>query len=93
MTLVAFCVGNILGTQTFQHTEAPGYDSGKISIMATLSVLCVVIVCLRLSNDRLNRKKEREVRARGDQERDELREKMAFADQTDQQTPCFRYTH
>ena len=31
LTLVAFCLGNILGTQTFQDKEAPGYRSGKVS--------------------------------------------------------------
>ncbi|OCK90314.1 MFS general substrate transporter [Cenococcum geophilum 1.58] len=37
LTLVSFAVGNILGTQTFQQKQAPGYISGKISIIATLS--------------------------------------------------------
>jgi ACS family allantoate permease-like MFS transporter len=59
MTLIAFCVGNILGTQTFQVSQAPGYIGGKISIMVTLT--CQIFVCfaLRFCNDRLNKTKRR----------------------------------
>ena len=93
LTLVAFCVGNILGTQTFQASEAPGYISGKISIVATLSALCFVVVALRLYNDWLNRKNEKALSAMSEGERTELREKMAFADQTDRKNIFFKYTH
>jgi len=93
MTLVSFAVGNILGTQTFQQKQAPGYISGKISIIATLSALCFVIVALRLYNDWLNRKNERELAGMSEAEKNELREKMAFADQTDRKNVFFKYTH
>ncbi|EOD49168.1 putative mfs general substrate transporter protein [Neofusicoccum parvum UCRNP2] len=93
LTLVAFCTGNILGTQTFQSKEAPGYDSGKISIMACLSASCLVVVALRMYNGRLNKKKEAELAAMEPEEREALREKMAFADETDRRNPFFRYTH
>jgi hypothetical protein len=93
LTLVAFAVGNILGTQTFQAKEAPGYISGKISIAATLGALCFIILLLRWHNDHLNRKNERILVDMNEAEKDELREKMAFADQTDRKNPFFRYTH
>ncbi|KAG8533541.1 uncharacterized protein KY384_001281 [Bacidia gigantensis] len=93
LTLVAFCVGNILGTQTFQDKEAPGYKSGKVSIVATLSVLCVVVVVMRLYNDHLNRKNHKILGDMNETEREALREKMAFADQTDRHNPFFVYTH
>ena len=93
LTLISFCLGNILGTQTFQATQAPGYISGKISIVATLSALCFVIVGLRFYNDWLNRKNERALAEMGEAEKDELREKMAFADQTDRRNVFFKYTH
>ena len=59
LTMVSFATGNILGTQTFQAKEAPGYVSGKISIIATLSALCFMIMILRWYNGMLNRKNER----------------------------------
>ncbi len=93
MTLIAFCVGNILGTQTFQAKEAPGYISGKISIIATLSALCFVVVVMRVWNDWLNRKNQRALAMMSEDEKDELREKMAFADQTDRSNVFFVYTH
>ena len=93
LTLVSFAVGNILGTQTFQAKQAPGYISGKISIIATLGVLCFVILVLRWYNDRLNKQNEKKLAEISDDEQTELREKMAFADQTDRKNPFFKYTH
>lgn len=93
LTLVVFAVGNILRTQTFQAYQAPGYISGKISIAATLGALCFIILLLRWHNDRLNKKNEGILADMNEAEKDELREKMAFADQTDRKNPFFRYTH
>ncbi|PVH79247.1 MFS transporter [Cadophora sp. DSE1049] len=93
LTMVSFATGNILGTQTFQAKEAPGYISGKISIIATLSALCFVIMILRWYNGMLNRKNEKILEGMSEDQKAELREKMAFADQTDRKNPFFRYTH
>jgi ACS family allantoate permease-like MFS transporter len=93
LTLVSFALGNILGTQTFQQKEAPGYISGKIAIIATLGALCFVIVGLRLMNDRLNRINRQKLAEMGEDEKVEMREKMAFADQTDRDNVFFVYTH
>jgi len=93
MTLVSFAVGNIVGAETFQNSEAPGYISGKASIVATLAALCLVIMVLRFYNDRLNKKNERIVAAMTEEERQETKERLAFADLTDLKNPFFRYTH
>ena len=116
LTLVAFCVGNILGTQTFQDKEAPGYRSGKvglsspflssphrihppltsqkqISIIATLAALCLVVITLRLYNDKLNRRNASALAGMDESERERLREKTAFADRTDRGNVFFEYTH
>ncbi|KAL1620671.1 hypothetical protein SLS54_006027 [Diplodia seriata] len=93
LTLVAFCTGNVLGTQTFRSDEAPGYASGKISIMACLAASCVVVVVLRMYNGWLNKRKDEVLAAMEDGEREVLRERMAFADETDRKNPFFRYTH
>ena len=92
LTLVAFCLGNILGTQTFQDSEAPGYKSGKISIMATLVAQIFVCIALRLSNDRLNKQNKRKVEEMSEGEREILKEKLAYADVTDRENPFFVYT-
>lgn len=93
LTLISFAVGNILGTQTFRTAEAPGYISGKISIIATLAALCFVILILRFYNDWLNKKNAKVLGSMSAEEQAELREKMAFADQTDRKNPFFLYTH
>jgi ACS family allantoate permease-like MFS transporter len=93
LTLISFAVGNILGTQTFQAKQAPGYISGKISIIATLGALCFVILVLRWYNDMLNKKNRRALEGMSEGEKEELREKMAFADQTDRRNVFFVYTH
>lgn len=93
LTMICFAVGNILGTQTFQAKEAPGYISGKISIVATLCALLIVIIGLRLYNDRLNKQNEKILAEMDEGERATLKEKLAFADMTDRKNPFFRYTH
>lgn len=93
LTLVSFATGNILGTQTFQAKQAPGYISGKISIIATLGALCFVVLILRWYNDMLNKKNEKTLEGMSEEEKMELKEKMAFADQTDRKNPFFKYTH
>jgi len=92
LTLVCFAVGNILGTQTFQAKEAPGYISGKISIVATLSALCFVIMILRWLNLRLNKKNAATLAGMSEEERMDLKNKMAFADRSDKDNPFFVYT-
>lgn len=93
MVLVSFAVGNILGTQTFQASQAPGYIGGKISIIVTLGLLCFAIVVLRLLNDRLNRKNQQKLAGMSEEEKATLQEKMAFADRTDLENTFFVYTH
>lgn len=93
LTMVNFCLGNILGAQTFQQKEAPGYISGKISIIATLGCLCCFILVLRFWNDRLNKRNLRILEGMSEERKVDLKEKMAFADQTDRANPFFKYTH
>lgn len=93
LTLVAFALGNILGTQTFQSKQAPGYISGKISIIATLSVLCFLVFVLRWYNGRLNAQNKRILEEMGEDEKARTREMLAFADKTDRRNPFFLYTH
>ncbi|XP_006454014.1 hypothetical protein AGABI2DRAFT_196678 [Agaricus bisporus var. bisporus H97] len=98
LTLVAFSVGNIVGTEIFQPKDAPGYIPGKIAIMILLSVQLGVSLLLRWINVRLNKKKIAAVedmkRKKGWTDEDVQRErnKHAFADLTDKENPYFLYT-
>ena len=93
LTLVAFCLGNILGTQTFQASQAPGYIGGKISIMVCLSLQIVVCFILRYCNDQLNNKNRDLLAGMSEEEKDRLRDTLAYADETDRKNPFFVYTH
>ncbi|EXJ77030.1 hypothetical protein A1O3_10187 [Capronia epimyces CBS 606.96] len=93
LTLVGFCTGNILGTQTFQESEAPGYKSGKIAIVACLTAQVVVCFALRYCNDRLNKKNRRILESMGEEDKMLLGETLAYSDETDLRNPFFRYTH
>ncbi|KAJ7047446.1 MFS general substrate transporter [Mycena alexandri] len=97
-TLVSFAVGNIIGTQIFQPSDAPDYIPGKIAIMVLLTVQLGVSWLLRWINLRLNIKKRAklaEIKAQNgwtDEDVQREREKHAFADLTDKQNPYFIYT-
>ncbi|KAL9057110.1 MAG: hypothetical protein Q9162_002544 [Coniocarpon cinnabarinum] len=93
LTMVSFCVGNILGTQTFQDDQAPGYIGGKASIIATLVASILSVLTLRFCNDWLNKKKRRELESMDESAREEARERSAFSDMTDRQNLFFVYTH
>ena len=93
LTMVSFCVGNIIGAQTFQERQAPGYISGKASIIATLCVCIISVLALRFWNDWLNKKKARELEGLSEEAKEELREKSAFSDMTDKKNVFFVYTH
>ncbi|KAL2434712.1 putative transporter [Exophiala dermatitidis] len=93
LTLVGFCVGNVLGTQTFQQSEAPGYKSGKIAIVACLTAQVFVCFALRYCNDRLNVRNRANLENMSDQDKVLAREKLAYSDETDLKNPFFVYTH
>jgi len=93
LTLVGFCTGNILGTQTFQASEAPAYTSGKIAIVACLTAQVCVCFVLRYCNDRLNKKNKQALADMSEEEKSIVREKLAYSDETDLRNPFFVYTH
>ncbi|PFH48425.1 hypothetical protein AMATHDRAFT_149931 [Amanita thiersii Skay4041] len=98
MTLVAFCIGNVIGAETFLPKDAPAYIPGKIAIMVLLIVQLFICFLLRWVNLRLNAKKkariEEEKARRGwtDEDIQRERDKHAFADLTDKENIYFVYT-
>ncbi|KAJ2985139.1 hypothetical protein NUW54_g10250 [Trametes sanguinea] len=91
LTLAAFCVANIVGTETFLPKDAPGYLPGKISILVLLSAQVLLCFLIRWVNGWMNRNKRRHVeelkRVNGwtDDDVRRERERAAFADLTDKQ--------
>ena len=91
MTLATFGLGNIIGTEIFQPSDAPDYLPGKISILVLLSSQLFVCLLLRWINLRLNKKKKafvealKEANGWTDEDVQREREKHAFLDLTDKQ--------
>ncbi|KAI0721897.1 MFS general substrate transporter [Cerioporus squamosus] len=98
MTLAAFCVANIVGTETFLPKDAPDYLPGKISILVLLSAqlaLCFIIRWVNLWMNRKKRKALEELKHRNGWTEEDMRrerERAAFKDMTDKQNPFFEYT-
>ncbi|KAI0698936.1 MFS general substrate transporter [Cytidiella melzeri] len=98
MTLASFCIGNIVGAETFLPKDAPNYIPGKTAILILLSVSFFLCFVLRFLNMRLNAKKRRgiaELKERNrwtDQDIERERQRHAFLDMTDKENPYFLYT-
>ncbi|KAG1779834.1 MFS general substrate transporter [Suillus placidus] len=91
LTMIFFCVGNIIGTEIFQPKDAPAYIPGKAAIMILLSTQIGVAFLLRHINVKLNIKRraiiEEIKREKGwtDDDVQKEKERRAFADMTDKQ--------
>ncbi|KAL4891783.1 allantoate permease [Aspergillus ambiguus] len=87
ITLMAFCLGNILGPLTFRTKDEPDYIPAKIAVVATLSVAIFFVILLKAYYMWENHK--RDARGQGL----EHKENSEFLDLTDKQNLEFRYKH
>ncbi|KAF2457743.1 putative MFS allantoate transporter [Lineolata rhizophorae] len=88
MYLVAYCVGNIIGPQTFRADEAPRYVSGEVTIIVCWSLCVLDIVFIWWYCRHMNRKKEAIRNAPGYVKL----ENQEWLDLTDRENPEFVYT-
>lgn len=82
--LMSFCLGNIIGPETFQDKDAPGYIPAKVTIVVTLAVAIILTATLVGLYKKENRRRDRA----GVQE---LPQDYEFLDLTDKQNQNFRY--
>lgn len=91
MTLAAFCIGNIIGSETFLPKDAPNYIPGKLAILILLCASFVLCFVIRWVNIRLNVKKRKHIlemkERNGWTDEDLVKEKQhhAFLDMTDKE--------
>ncbi|KAI9730684.1 MAG: hypothetical protein M1834_005652 [Cirrosporium novae-zelandiae] len=83
--LMAFCLGNIIGPETFRDKDKPEYTPAKIAIVATCAIAIVFTIILRFVLAAEN--KRRDQKHMGDQHK----ENQEFLDMTDKENPEFRY--
>jgi hypothetical protein len=91
LTLVAFCVGNLIGPQMFQANDAPHYNQAKIALIVIMSALSVFSIFLRQLIIWENTKRDREQEALSSDEYSDR--DLAFADLTDIENRKFRYLY
>ncbi|KAF3994086.1 hypothetical protein FT663_00106 [Candidozyma haemuli var. vulneris] len=87
--LIGYCVGNLVGPQTFRAEQAPDYIGAKLAMVICSAVTSVFLVWVWIIMARENKK--RDANADSDNEFDKI-ENHEFADLTDKENPSFRYT-
>lgn len=85
LTLMAFCLGNIIGPQLFQTSDAPSYTPAKVVLL--VAVILVVVFQLMLRQLMVAENKKR------DAEGAIPRESNDFHDLTDIENREFRYVY
>lgn len=88
--LIGYCVGNIVGPQTFISNQAPSYTGGKISFVVCDCVTLVLIAATYFNYWYSNKKKEKDLLIMKDGKFSNI-ENHEFADMTDKENPYFRY--
>ncbi|KAJ5910817.1 major facilitator superfamily domain-containing protein [Penicillium subrubescens] len=86
-----FCVGNIIGPQTFQDRDAPEYRPAKISVLATQAAAAVLAVVLFAYYIKENRRRERLQNSNGGE--DPISDEAAWGGLTDKENQSFRYVY
>ncbi|CEP62627.1 allantoate permease family MFS transporter LALA0_S05e09846g [Lachancea lanzarotensis] len=88
--LVGYCVGNIVGPQTFRASQSPNYSGAKIAMLVSFATGDICIALMYWLNKRDNHAR--------DKKREELGvdyaepKNLEFADLTDKENPAFRYS-
>lgn len=86
--LISYCVGNLIGPQTFLDNEKPGYKTATTCMVAFSSASLVALVALYASYKIENKKRDQKMAL----SQHEYIENMEFADMTDTENPFFRYS-
>ncbi|WWC72941.1 uncharacterized protein I206_106905 [Kwoniella pini CBS 10737] len=91
MCFIAYCTGNIAGSQVMKAKDAPHYIPGTIAIAACMGGEFITIVCWRLYLGWVNRRKTRAIAEMGlNQEEIERKgRELGAEDTTDMKNPFF----
>ncbi|KAK9475933.1 major facilitator superfamily domain-containing protein [Lipomyces japonicus] len=88
LTLMAFCIGNIIGPQMFKEQDSPKYNPAKIALIVTMSAVVVLSLALRQLVCWENNKRDKETKST-----EEYLENSEFLDLTDIENSGFRYSY
>ncbi|KAF2717498.1 MFS general substrate transporter [Polychaeton citri CBS 116435] len=88
-----YCVGNIIGPQTFRKDEAPGYHSAYIAMLVGYSVKLLMVCVLYFYMWSVNKKRDREASATDylSEEEERAAIERGMQDVTEIENKGFRY--
>ncbi|KAF2769151.1 MFS transporter [Teratosphaeria nubilosa] len=91
---IGYCVGNIIGPQTFKESEAPGYHSAYIAMLVGYTVKLLSIITLYAYMWSVNKKRDRELAANGglSEEEEKAAIEDGMRDMTELDNKGFRYS-
>lgn len=90
MTLMAFCIGCLIGPQLFQAKDAPGYTPAKVVLCVFLAGAFVLSILLRFIVARENKRRDKLCENMTDEER---YSDVLMLDLTDRENINFRYSY
>ncbi len=87
-----YCVGNIIGPQTFLPDEAPGYTTGFLVMLLCFGIGLLASIALRFYLWKENRDRDRAGHGT-EVEAVDGNTLLNFMDRTDKEIPEFRYVY
>lgn len=90
LTLIGFCIGNLIGPQLFQSNDAPDYLSAKIALVVMLGLVFILAIILRYVVYFENNRREKVCESLTPEERNR---DVTFLDLTDIENINFRYVN
>jgi hypothetical protein len=89
-----YCVGNIIGPQTFRDSEAPGYHSAYIAMLVGYTVKLAMAVVLYVYMFTANKRRDREAATAGaaSDEEEKVAIERGMLDMTELDNKGFRYS-
>ncbi|GES65026.1 MFS general substrate transporter [Aspergillus terreus] len=91
LLFTGYCVGNIIGPQTFKSSEAPRYHSAYIAMLVGYAVKLTAITILYIYMYRENRRRDRDALSADDNEGVGDGVENGMHDQTELENKHFRY--
>lgn len=89
--LIGYCIGNLIGPQTFIEEEAPDFTTAVVCMVVFMVLALICLIAIWYSYWLDNKKKESKMDSEETLRFMEL-ENPEFADLTDKENPLFRYT-
>ncbi|KAH7051125.1 major facilitator superfamily domain-containing protein [Macrophomina phaseolina] len=91
MMFTGYCVGNIIGPQTFKDSEAPGYHSAYIAMLVGYIVKLGAVIVLYIYMWSVNKKRDREQADMSPEELEREAVEAGMRDMTELENKGFRY--